>query len=108
MSTELETAIALELFKERAAKVCEETYPEPTFNGVPVYFHYAYPKDAAAALRALPTSDLAAEAKRIIKDAALGRLVRSKMVSGNSVPVERCVITAREISDIDAAKERDK
>lgn len=32
------------------------------------------------------------------RDAAIGRLVREKMVSGNEIPVERCVIRADEIA----------
>lgn len=35
---------------------------------------------------------------------ALGELVRSKMVSGNEIPVSRCTITSAEISAIDSAE----
>jgi hypothetical protein len=31
------------------------------------------------------------------EDAAIGRLVREKLTSGNSIPVERCSITAAEV-----------
>ena len=37
-------------------------------------------------------------------DAAIGQLVRRKLVSGNDVPVERCTITAAEVAAIDAAR----
>lgn len=35
----------------------------------------------------------------IVKDAAIGKLVREKMVSGNDVPVSRCVITRDEFDE---------
>lgn len=34
-------------------------------------------------------------------DAAIGRLVRLKLTSGNNIPVERCTITAKEVAAID-------
>lgn len=45
--------------------------------------------------RAHPPTDSAA-----LRDAAIAELVRRKMTSGNSVPVERCIITAAEIAAI--------
>lgn len=53
----------------------------------------------------VPCAELKAmqeQIKRMQKDAAIGRLVRSKLVSGNSIPVERCVIRASEVAEIDA------
>lgn len=41
------------------------------------------------------------EVEAMREDAAIGALVRSKMVSGNSIPVERCTIRKDEI---DAAR----
>lgn len=38
------------------------------------------------------------------KDAAIGQLVRKKLVSGNSIPVERCVIRADEVAAISGNK----
>lgn len=35
-----------------------------------------------------------------IKDAEIGKLVRSRLISGNSVPVSRCYINASEINKI--------
>ena len=46
-------------------------------------------------LYAHPPTDSAA-----LRDAAIAELVRRKMTSGNSVPVERCIITAAEIAAI--------
>lgn len=31
----------------------------------------------------------------------IGTLVRKKMISGNTVPIERCVITEKEVREID-------
>lgn len=41
---------------------------------------------------------LRAELAECRKDAAIGRLVREKLTSGNSIPVERCVIRAAEVA----------
>lgn len=43
---------------------------------------------------------LQAELDALRRDAEIGKLVRLKMTSGNSVPVERCIITAAEIAAI--------
>ena len=51
--------------------------------------------DIADCLREAMTALAAAE-----KDAAVGKLVREKLVSGNAIPVERCTIWAREVSAI--------
>jgi hypothetical protein len=60
-----------------------------------------------AMLSAAPESDhiivSRAEYEQMKGDAELGKLVRSKMISGNSVPVSRCTITADEIEAIDKA-----
>lgn len=48
-------------------------------------------------------AQLEAELAEARKDAELGKLVREKMKSGNSVPVSRCVITQSEITAIDQA-----
>lgn len=48
-----------------------------------------------AAVDAAQPTDSAA-----LRDAAIAELVRRKMTSGNSVPVERCIITAAEIAAI--------
>ena len=72
MTDELETAVALELFKEQAEKVCDKevakwrevSHCEAESNGA---------GGCADAIRALPTSPYAAEAKRIIEDAARWR-----------------------------------
>lgn len=39
---------------------------------------------------------------QILRDAAVGRLVRKKLTSGNEVPVDRCTILASEVAAIDA------
>jgi len=40
------------------------------------------------------------------QDAEIGRLVRSKLISGNDVPVSRCYITSSEVEAIDAAMQK--
>jgi len=46
----------------------------------------------------------AAELEALRADAAIGQLVRRKLVSGNAVPVERCTITAAEVAALEARK----
>jgi len=41
--------------------------------------------------------------RELEKDAAIGRLVRSKLISCNNVPVSRCHINADEVQAIDQA-----
>lgn len=36
----------------------------------------------------------------LVEEIAIGRLVRAKMTSGNKTPVERCVVTEKDISEI--------
>lgn len=40
------------------------------------------------------------------KDAAIGRLIRRYLVSGNDIPVSQACVTAQEVNDIDAGEER--
>lgn len=42
---------------------------------------------------------LKAELEALRKDAAIGKLVRSKMISANDIPVSRCIITSDEIDE---------
>lgn len=42
------------------------------------------------------------EVEGLRADAAIGRLVREKLTSGNSVPVERCTVRAAEIAALSA------
>lgn len=56
--------------------------------------------DIRAALESLNLPQIDEQTR---KDAAIGRLVREKMVSGNSVLVERCIVTIKDIEIIDAA-----
>jgi len=46
--------------------------------------------------------DVSAELAALRADAAIGQLVRRKLVSGNGVPVERCYVKAEEVAAIDA------
>lgn len=54
----------------------------------------------ALAQRSASQAELAA----VREDAVIGKLVREKMTSGNSVPVERCTITRAELTAIDAER----
>lgn len=47
-----------------------------------------------------------AEVEALREDAAIGKLVREKLIIGNCISVERCFITGDEVAAIDAAKER--
>lgn len=42
------------------------------------------------------------ELRALRADAAIGQLVRRKLVSLNGIPVDRCHITAKEVAVIDA------
>lgn len=44
--------------------------------------------------------------KQLQKDAAIGRLIRRRLVSGNDIPVSRAYVRAQEVNDIDAGEER--
>ena len=66
-------------------------------EGVPLY---TTPQDQSARIAELKAQ--LARYERLKKDAELGKLVRSKMISGNSIPVSRCTITHDEIEAIDS------
>jgi hypothetical protein len=41
-----------------------------------------------------------AEFEKLAIEAAIGRLVQQKLISGNEIPVERCTVYAREVEMI--------
>jgi len=63
--------------------------------------------DFANAIAALTTElnqiDDVFNVDKVEADAEIGKLVRSKLISGNDVPVSRCYINASEVNAIDEA-----
>lgn len=45
---------------------------------------------------------LVVELEALRADAAIGQIVRRRLVSGNDIPVSRAYVTAQEVHDIDA------
>lgn len=65
---------------------------------------YGRNEDAGAPPREVRAAWRACE-KQASKDAAIGRLIRRRLVSGNGIPISRAYVTVQEVHDIDTWEE---